>query len=435
VRRAVRTGDTGSLRGVYAFWKPAGRRIALAVLAFYCSVLAAQTPTQAQIQELAHEISEITGLTLKRPIPCASLTREAWKQWVDDEIRRSVKPQEIRAEEMVLKKFGLVPPDFDLRTATVELLGEQAAAVYDHRRKKMLIVEGSSEGALAEAVLVHELSHAVADQNFDVRRFLDKGPKSDDAQTARLAVVEGQAMWIMLESQMRKMGSTLKDNPAALEMMMPAMGKLAAESYPVFSKAPLYLRETLIFPYSGGLMFQQAALAKFGKLGFAEVLKNPPVSTQQVMQPETYFSRLAPRKMKPPPFPGQKHYDLVSEGNIGELDFRILFEQYTSAQEAEAVVPAWRGADFELLEEKKNMTTVLRWSSAWDSPESARKALGLYRRVLAGKWKSMKVTSETETEVRGVGDDGEFVLTLDGPVLSAVEGLKPKGSGPHPGLY
>ncbi len=153
-----------------------------------------------QLKEQIALITEITGLEARKQVPVETLSRQAWKAWVDEQVKEQSKPEEIRKDEILLKMFGLVPRDFDLRKSTVDLLGEQAAAVYDHRRKRMIFVEGADTAGMEESVLIHELSHAVADQHFDMGRFLDKGPKSDEQQFARLAVVEGQAMWIMAEA-------------------------------------------------------------------------------------------------------------------------------------------------------------------------------------------------------------------------------------------
>jgi len=394
----------------------------------------AQAPDAAAIQKMTAEIADITGLTVKRPVPFEMITREGWKKWVDDEITRSVKPEEIRIEELVLKRFGLIPADYDLRQATVDLLGEQAAAVYDHRRKRMLFVEGAAEGAMAEAVLIHELSHAVADQHYDMKRFLEKGPKSDEAQTARMAVVEGQAMWIMLESQMRKMGATLRGNTAALDMMLPTMGKLAADSYPIFTKAPLYLRETLLFPYTAGLTFQQAVLEKNGKSGFADVLRNPPSSTQQILHPAKYFSATEQTRPAVPAIPNLKEFDKLTSGTIGELDFQILIQQYVAEPESRSIAPKLLGGVFDLLEHKKEKYAVLRWTAEWDSPETARAFLDLYRKVLRGKSKKLESTQDSPAQFTGHNEHGAFVITLDAARVTALEGLKRSEAAGRPAL-
>ena len=71
-----------------------------------------------------------------------------------------------------------------------------------------------------------------------------------------------------------------------LELMTESIQTSAAE-YPVFSKAPLYIRESLTFPYVSGMLFQNAVFEKLGRESFSEVFVHPPVSTQQILHPET----------------------------------------------------------------------------------------------------------------------------------------------------
>ena len=113
--------------------------------------------------------------------------------------------EDIRIEELTLKKFGFVPKDFDLAKTTVDLLTEQAAAFYDFHKKKLYITDWTSPD-LREAALTHELAHAIADQNFNLGRFLKQASKNDDGALARMAVMEGQATWLMSESIARRGG-------------------------------------------------------------------------------------------------------------------------------------------------------------------------------------------------------------------------------------
>jgi hypothetical protein len=105
------------------------------------------------------------------------------KQFLEDRIREEVKPEEIRSEELALKKFGFVPQDFDLKKTTVDLMTEQAAAFYDYRKKKLFLLDDSATPE-QNTVLAHELAHALADQHFHLERYLRHG-KSDDSSLAR----------------------------------------------------------------------------------------------------------------------------------------------------------------------------------------------------------------------------------------------------------
>lgn len=389
------------------------------------SPAAAQPPSPADLDRLTSEITEITGFAARRPIPSETISREGWKEWVEREITEQVKPEEIRAEELTLKMFGLLPDGFNLRQATVDLLAEQAAAVYDHRRKRMLFVEGGPGGLMNDMVVVHELAHALADQHFDLTKFIDKAPKTDEAQAARLAVVEGQAMWIMLEAQMRRMGQSLKKDPGMISTFTASAAAGASGLFPAFDRAPLYLRQTLMFPYMAGLNFQQKALEHYGARGFSEVLKRPPATTREVLHPEVWIAGTPPGRPPLPRFDNPRDYNRLTQGSVGELDFEILLTQYVAEAEAKRQAPRWRGGAFELHEHKTAKRPLLRWSTLWESEQAAAEFLHLYRRVLEGKAPETRFTREMATSLEGVNRAGAFRVSRIGARVEGVEGLKP----------
>ena len=380
-------------------------------------------PSAEQVRKILTQISEITGMALKRPVPITVMNKEEWGRWVDDRMRESVKPEELRVEETALKMFGFVPADFDLRAATVDLMTEQAAAVYDHKAKRMIIVQGAAPDEMQEAVLVHELSHALADQHFDMHRFLDKGPRSDESEAARLAVVEGQAMWIMLEAMLNRSGQSLKKNSAVLELMLPAMRDMAAAQYPVFGKSPLYLKESLLFPYSAGLKFQQAVVEKMDREAFAAVLRDPPRNTHQIIHPELYLAHETPAMVEPPEYEQRDKMKKLTDGDIGEMDVHVWFEQYGSKQDADKLAPAWRAGRFELTENRATKKPLLRWAILWDSPDSARQAFALYQKVVEGKSQGLVWKQRTDALAEGSNQWGGLRIRWEGARTEGLEGL------------
>ena len=372
---------------------------------------------------IAVELTKISGMKLHRPVPCDFITKEKINEFLKKRVKEVAKPSEIRAEELTLKKFGLVPQDFDLAGSTVDLMTEQAAAFYDYDRKKLFITE-TTPADTQEPVLAHELSHALADQNFHLGRFIKQGRKSDDGASARLAVMEGQATWLMSEYLARKNGQTLKGSPA-LVAMMSNLSESGAGQYPVFESAPLYERVTLIFPYTKGMLFQNAVFERDGLAGFAEVFRKPPVSTQQILHPEKYFSGVKPTDPELPDPGRMKGYKGLVGGSLGEIEHAILLEQYVGKERSGEIAPHWKGSSFALLENKKIARVVLVYASEWDSEDAARRFFDAYRETLGKKWKTMTVASESADSVTGAGDDGRFELRRKAAIVTSIEGLAP----------
>lgn len=388
-------------------------------------------PLFGQIDAVTRTLSEITGFELRRTVPYSMISRRELKAFLERRIREEVEPEEIRVEEMLLKKFGLVPPDFDLKKTTIELYTEQAAAFYDFKRRKLFILE-SDDAALQQAALVHELAHALADQHFRLRKFLDRAGTNDDGALARMAVMEGQASYLMAELMARNLGQSLENSPELVGLMSRMIGAAPGES-PVYDQAPLYIRESLLFPYTAGMRFQHAVIQKKGREGFREVFRRPPESTQQVLHPETYLNRTSPVRLVPPELATRRSYRKLAEGTIGEFDYAVLLRQYAGEEAARRIAPAWRGGAYRLLEHRRDGRTALVQVSLWESEDSAGEFFDAYRKVLEGKWKRFEVSEEAPGRLAGRGDDGFFLLRREGPHVYCFEGLAALEEAPPTG--
>ena len=156
-------------------------------------------PSFSQIDAIVKTLSEITGLTEKHAVPYGRMSKRQLRQFLNKRIKKTLKPDEIRADELSLKMFGLVPQNFDLKKSTIDLLTEQAAAFYDYDEKKLFLLDDPDSNAAGETTtLAHELSHALADQYFNLENFMEDTPSNDDENLAHTAVVEGQASWLMI---------------------------------------------------------------------------------------------------------------------------------------------------------------------------------------------------------------------------------------------
>jgi hypothetical protein len=151
------------------------------------------------------------------------------------------------------------------------------------------VLDDPAGGDGKRIALVHELAHALADQHFHLANYIHDGLRNDDASTARQAVMEGQATWLMAAFISREGGGKPEVPETVLELMKKSIEGAPVPQYPVFSQAPLYIRESLVFPYAQGLAFQDAVFRKMGRAAFEEVFVRPPASSGQILHPERYL--------------------------------------------------------------------------------------------------------------------------------------------------
>lgn len=407
------------------------RLVVYAVPALLVAAAAAQKTNSpaalfSEIEKMSADLEEITGLKFSRKVPSALINKDQLRKFLNDRIDEAMKPADLRAEELTLKMLGLVPRDFDLRSETVDLLTEQAAAFYDYHKKKLFILEGEGGGG-GPIALVHELAHALADQNFHLEKYIKENGLSDDSATARMAVMEGQATWLMTAYMQKTMGGK-PEVPEAVLGMMSQMVEGSATQYEVFSKAPLYIRESLIFPYTGGLTFQDAVFRKLGRKAFSEVFEQPPVSTQQVIHPEKYLAHQEPRFPALPRMAEEKQFRKLADGTLGEFDYRAMLEPAGGRDAARALAAHLQGCRYVLLEHKSERYPVLSFASAWDSPDQAKAFFELYR--LAIQKKSTAFEPDADAGAAGVltgrDDAGFFKVTLLEDRVESIEGLRAK---------
>ena len=394
----------------------------LGILIWLLVALGAQAQT---VDQFLTALADISGMKALRPVPQARMTRDQLRVYFEKRLRDSAKPEQTRLEELTLKKLGLVPADFDLSKSVLDLLSEQAAAFYDYHSAKMVMLDDGSD-AMEQMALVHELAHALADQHFKIEKFLGKVADQDEATLARQAVVEGQAQWLMSEYMARQMGQSLLTSPALANLL--AGGVDPSGQFPVYDQAPLYLRESLLFPYSAGMQFQQAVVAKLGPAGFARVFEKPPTSSREILHPALYLdpgSEAVPLLTTAPDIAdgpdSKKAWKEVAEGVVGEFDHRVLLRLY--ALDAMPLAADWRAGRYRLWENRRTKSVALTYAARWGSNDTAQRYFAAYRRVLEGKWADLRVELESSDTLRGYGGGGWFEVKLVGDQVISREGL------------
>src|SRR5438128_1999749 len=199
------------------------------------------TPQQAE--ELFRDVDTIldfaskdTSLPKKHDVKRRMASREEVVSYLKKNMAEDKDVQRLRRTELVLKKFGLLPKDFDLQTFLVSLLEEQVAGYYDSKTKTVNLLDWVLPD-LQRPVLAHELTHALQDQSFGLDKWLKKGTEDldtkknltpdditkDENSEARQAVVEGQAMVVLVDYMLAPLHRTVADSPEVVETLNEGM--------------------------------------------------------------------------------------------------------------------------------------------------------------------------------------------------------------------
>jgi hypothetical protein len=269
--------------------------------------------------------------------------------------------------------------------------------------------------------LSHELAHALADQHFNLAKFVDDTHLDDDENLAHTAVVEGQASWLMLAFQMRRQGMSGAPNPEMLSAIEQS-GDFTAGQYPVLQASPLYIRQSLLFPYSDGTSYFDAVYRRLGKPAFSTVFTEPPTDTAQILHPDRYFLHKQSTSPDPPALVSRSDDRELTSGPIGEFDHRMLLWQFAGKQKAVTLAAHALGGRYRIVEGAKHRP-VLEYASEWDSDDTAREYFAVYSESLPKKWKRFEPKVRSTDLLAGLGDTGHFVTSRKGRIVSSIEGI------------
>jgi len=410
------------------------------------------SPEQAKklfslVDELLKFSSQETGLPVQGEVKRQITSRAAVEEYLKQKFDEDQDAKRMQSSEIVLKKFGLLDRDFNLKPFLLALLKEQIEAYYDAKTKSVYMLDwvGIEE---QEPVLAHELTHALQDQRVNLQKWNEQTPTDvsrtsaedsdhltrDEMDSAREAVIEGQATAVMLDRILKPQGKSLIKDPEIIEAMKQQMSGIGDS--PILARAPLLLSESLLFPYREGLSFTQDLWMDKGKTAaFAGTLDRPPSSTWEIINPREYERRHIPAV---PLLPNihplvDKLYKPYDIGQVGQLDLHILAEIFGGDEASRNLTPAWDGGIYWAgqlrsaqtpAEQVKISSIAYFYLSAWKNAASARAFAKLYADDLGRKYSGLKMVPVAADATIAAGDSEQVFSSREGPVLITTRGKR-----------
>lgn len=363
-----------------------------------------------QVDEILKFASEDSALPIKHEVKRRLTTRDEVVAYLEKSMAEDKDAQRLRRSELVLKKFGLLPADFDLQSFLLKLLREQVAGYYDSKTKTVNLLDWIGPEQQGP-VMAHELTHALQDQSFGLEKWMKKGDidldekknltfedfEEDEVSEARQAVVEGQAMIVLVDYMLAPTGQSLLSSPQLANALKEGM-LVGTDDSPEFQNAPVFLKEALTFPYRYGLDFEAELLRTGGKQkAFDAAFTNPPQSTREIMEPKTYLSGERIEPMRLPDFKEDfKNYDRFDVGAMGEFDVGILVDQYAGVDTSRKVYPHWRGGYYYAARAKGDSSAplALLYVSKWSDADAAAQFAAIYAKSLPARYKHVQEAAD-----------------------------------------
>jgi hypothetical protein len=351
---------------------------------------AAQNPEFLKAaDEVLEQMSIILHLPIKQPLKKSLRSKQEIRAYLIKADKEDKDDAQRYADDKSLEAFGLIPKNFPLDSFMLDVLTEQVAGLYDPKAKEFYIADWIPSDEQRD-VMSHELTHALEDQSFDVDPWIKAARPNDDAELARDSVSEGTALAAMLDYSLRDQHLSVREIGDVTALIRPgAVEEMDKDSN--LAKAPIVIRDSLLFPYLAGTSFSQQFLkAHTGWADLHLLFEHPPVSTQQIIHPDFYLKGVGPAKVTLPKLKGIVPADWkpLEENVMGEFGVEEILKQFLDPARAAQLAPAWDGDRYALFEDAKTKDTRLVFLLALETTDNAARFFGQYSEALEMKYSS-----------------------------------------------
>ena len=275
------------------------------------------------IAELEAFVAKARGLPFKQKVKVTLLDDAAFRARLEEE--RDVDREELAKTTKVLRALDLIEEDVDLEAAQASLLGDAVLGYYDYEKNE-LVVRGAGLTPGVRQTLVHELTHALQDQHFELDR-PELDDRDDEASSAFSGLVEGDA---------RRIEAEYRETLSRAEQRQADRQTSASELDP---DIPRVLLQSLAFPYIFGPDFVDKVMEEGGQGRIDEAFRSPPTTSEHILHPETYLRSEGPKPVTEPAADGE----VFDRGVVGEFGLVLILGDDVSGADLRRAINGWGG--------------------------------------------------------------------------------------------
>lgn len=333
------------------------------------------------------EVAEMIGLPAGDTVKIEMMSRADLRDFVLRTVDIEYPEDELARRSRCLWEVGLVPEGYDLEQGFVDLLAEQAGAVYDPHTKSLRGLSDLPSFLMniqtQKLIVSHELCHALQDRVIDIAAQSKTCLADLDREYALRATIEGMATVVMLAYSQ---GLSIDQVPDGAALMRAGFAQNRKNpGMKALASSPEYLSESLISPYADGAAFAQAWLRANPGSRLGAMLERMPLTSEQVLHFESYLAGDSPTPVDLSGIESvlPEGWSLFHANTLGEFDLRLLLEGFeeTKAGASEAAA-GWDGLWYRAYAGPDG-ALLLAGCSVWDTDNDAREFGDQFLKVLA----------------------------------------------------
>jgi hypothetical protein len=286
-----------------------------------------------RVADLAAFVEAERGLTFDHPVTVEFVSDDEYSERtrVDESVLTDQDRRHFEESAAVMTAMGLVPPGTDLLESRNDLGDSGTLAFYDPTSERV-VVRGDELTPGLQGTLVHELTHVLQDQHFDIE---DPPIDTPAAWEGHRVLVEGDAVriedaWIAglppdeRDTYHDEMDSGVEASEADLE------------------DVPGALQAQFAVPYIVGGPLVDLIVAADGNGGVDDAFADPPSTSEQFFDPRAYFADDDGVDVDQPGMPDGAE-EVGESGPLGAATLFVMLTERIDPLVALSAVDGWGG--------------------------------------------------------------------------------------------
>jgi hypothetical protein len=321
---------------------------------------------QSRIDFVINQTQQIRNLSLKKKIEIKIFNKEQLRAYFEKEFQEEYPEEKLKNLEKAYKKIGLIPQDANLLALLSDFKADEVVGIYDDVTKEIYLVNEARSNSfsielvqllagrdsISDMVLSHEMTHALQDQHFDLKRIGELCQNNQDFDLATSALIEGDADYT---SQGLLNPLIIPDHRRLGYLELPE-AYLTDET---LRKSPKFLVIPFVFQYLYGAGFIHslihtgpASANRFDRINAA--FANLPKSTEQIIHPKKYHFQ--PDQPTPVTLAKVKALlpntlKVLEEETMGQLIMGVWVAEHLGTNWGYRVSEGWDGDRYAVLED------------------------------------------------------------------------------------
>ena len=308
------------------------------------------------IAEIQAEVEEIRGLVASEPISLTLYTSAELRENFEELFLDELTEEDARKDVIELYAFDFIDLDYDLYDVLLDLYSSSVLGFYDPETKELVVVSDDDELTPSEQLtLAHEINHALQDQVFG----LSFDSEDSEASFALRSLAEGDST--LLQSLYVSNGYF---NDAEMAELIDEFNNTTPND---LSNLPALIVRQQAFPYDEGATFVNSLYQIGGFEAVNNAWRNPPLTTEQIIHPESYPED-TPITVELPPYTSTlgTDWELISVNTMGEFSLLLYLEQQVERESSTIATTGWGGDQYSVYWNEASQDVVMVMLSEWD---------------------------------------------------------------------